>query len=144
MNFFTERRIISDINVQHDIGSAQQVKSPKYSICAHQTKERICAPDQKINIALFNNLDIPNYHVEINGLRNPRDSLLINHEQNDYIEQYKDVKLFFKEYIGEPILNTFVTYPDMKTKYPLGIIDLGHQPDHLTPKKNSTISRIWR
>ena len=23
----------------------------------------------------------------------------------------------------------------MKTKYPIGIIDLGHQSDHITPKK---------
>ena len=23
----------------------------------------------------------------------------------------------------------------MKTKYPIEIIDLGHQPDHITPKK---------
>ena len=37
--------------------------------------------------------------------------------------------------MGEPILNPFVTNPDMKTKYPIGKIDLGHQPDHITPKK---------
>ena len=24
----------------------------------------------------------------------------------------------------------------METKYPIGIIDLRHQPDHITPKKN--------
>ena len=28
-NWYTERRVISDIKVQHDIGSAQQVNSPK-------------------------------------------------------------------------------------------------------------------
>ena len=39
--WYTERRIISYMIVQHDIGSAQQVNSPKYIICAHQTKDRI-------------------------------------------------------------------------------------------------------
>ena len=29
----------------------------------------------------------------------------------------------------------FLSYPDMKTKYPIEILDLGHQPDHITPKK---------
>ena len=29
---YTERRVISDMIVQHDKGSAQQVNSPKYSI----------------------------------------------------------------------------------------------------------------
>ena len=33
--YYTERRIISDLLVQHDIGSSQQVNSPKYLICAH-------------------------------------------------------------------------------------------------------------
>ena len=39
-------------------------------------------------------------------------------------------KYFFREYIGEPIINPFISYPDMKTQYPFEIIDLGHQPDH--------------
>ena len=43
---YTERRVISDMIVQHDIGSAQQVNSPKYLIFAHQTKDRTNAPDK--------------------------------------------------------------------------------------------------
>ena len=48
---------------------------------------------------------------------------------------YKDLKLFFKEYIGEPILNPFISYPDMKTKYPIEIIDLRDRSDHVTAKR---------
>ena len=29
----------------------------------------------------------------------------------------------------------FISYPDMKTKYPTKITYLGHQADHITPKK---------
>ena len=61
--------------------------------------------------------------------------VLMNYEQNDYIEQYKDLKLFFKVYIGEELMSPFISYPDMKTKYPIEIIDLRHQSDHITPKK---------
>ena len=32
-------------------------------------------------------------------------------------------------------MNPFISYPDMKTKYPIQIIDLRHQTDHITPKK---------
>ena len=32
-------------------------------------------------------------------------------------------------------MSPFISYPDMKTKYPIQIIDLRHQPDHKTPKK---------
>ena len=32
-------------------------------------------------------------------------------------------------------MSPFISYPDMKTKYPIEIIVLGHQSDHITPKK---------
>ena len=121
--------------VQIDIGSAQQVHSPEYLIAAHQNKERIDSPNKNKNNAIFDHLSLRNYYVEIDGQRYPRDSLLINYEENDYIEQYKNLKLFFKEYIGEQLLNAFISYSDMETKYPIEIIDLRHQSDHITPKK---------
>ena len=133
--WFTERRIISDTITQLDIGSSQNVQSPKYLIGAHQTKDRIDAPISTKNVAIFDNLDLRKYYIEIDGQRYPRDSSLMNYEQNDYIEQYKDLKLFFKEYIGEQLMSPFISYPDMKTKYPIEIIDLRHQSDHITPKK---------
>ena len=32
-------------------------------------------------------------------------------------------------------MSPFISYPDMKTKYSDKIVDLRHQPDHITPKK---------
>ena len=32
-------------------------------------------------------------------------------------------------------MTPFISYPDIKTKYSIEIIDLRHQPDHITPKK---------
>ena len=133
--WYTERRIISDLLIQHDIGSAQQDFQPKYLICAHQTNLRTATSNKKINIAIFDNMDIRKYYVEIDGQRYPRDSVLINFEENDFIQQYKDLKLIWKHYIGEPILNPLISYPDMKTKNPIEIIDLRHQSDHIIPKK---------
>ena len=133
--WYTERRIISDLLIQHDIGSAQNVIQPKNLICAHQTNLRTASPDKKINMAIFDNMDIRKYYVEIDSLRYPRDSVLINYEENDYIQQCRDLKLFWKEYVGEPILNPLISYTDMKTKYPIEIIDFRHQSDHITPKK---------
>ena len=133
--WFTERRIISDTITQLDIGSSQNVQSPKNLIGAHQTKDRIDGAISTKNVAIFDNLDLRKYCIEIDGQRYPRDSSLMNYERNDYIEQYKDLKLFFKEYIGEQLLSPFISYPDIKTKYPIEIIDLRHQADHIAPKK---------
>ena len=60
-----------------------------------------------------------------------------------YSQQYEDLKLFFREYVDEPTLNHLISYTDMKTKYPIAIIDLRHPVDHITPEKNSRISRLW-
>ena len=134
-DWFTERRVVSDTITQIDIGSAQQVNSPKYLIACHQTAARLNAPDKGLNISRFDNLNVRKYFVEIDSIRYPRDGVITNYNENDYIDQYKDLKLFYKEYVGEQLLNPFVSYPDMKTKYPIQVIDLRFQPDHITPKK---------
>ena len=125
---------MSDMIVQVDLGSAQQVNSPKFSI-SHQTQDRTNVPVKKVKTATFDNLDLRKNYVEINGQRYPRYSLPIYYEDRKYIEQYKDLNLFFKDFMGEPILNLFKTHPDVKTKHPKGIMDLRHQPDHITSKK---------
>ena len=45
--WYTERRMLSDLLIQHDIGSAQIVIQPKYLICAHQTNLRTATSDKK-------------------------------------------------------------------------------------------------
>ena len=94
--WFTERRIISDTITQLDIGSSQNVQNPKYLIGAHQTKDRINGAISTKKVSIFDNLDLRKYYIEIDGQRYPRDSSLMNYEQNDYIEQCKDLKLLFK------------------------------------------------
>ena len=133
--WFTESRILSDTISKLDIGSSQNVQGHKYLIGAHQKKDRIDAPISTKKVSIFVNLDLRKHYIEIDGQRYPTDSSLMNYEQNEYIGQYKDLKLFFKECIGEQLMSPFISYPDMKTKYPIEIIDLKHQPDHITPKK---------
>ena len=133
--YYTERRVISDMITLADIGSSQHVNSPKLLVGAHQTRARSDTTDKNNNISIFDNLDLRKYFIEVDGQRYPRDSSLMNYEENDYIERYRVLKLFFKEYIGEPILSPVVSYPDMKLKYSIEILDSRHQPDHITLKK---------
>ena len=48
--YYTERRSISHMIVQLHTGSAHQVNSPNFLICAHQTRNRLNAPDKKIKL----------------------------------------------------------------------------------------------
>ena len=132
--YYTKRRIISDIIVQVDLESAQQVIS-KYLISAHQTKYRIDTLTKNINIAIFDNLDLCKYYVEIDEKRFPRESVSINYTEKDYNEQFKDSNLLLKEFIGELMTNPFISYPDIKTEYSIVITGLRQQPDQITPKK---------
>ena len=134
-DWFTERRVVSDTLTQIEIGSAHSVNSPKYLIASHQTAARLNTPNKGLNISRFDNLNVRKFFLEIDSLRYPRDAVLTNYNENDYIDQYKDLYFFYKVYVGEELLNTFVSYPEMKTKYPIQVIDLRFQPDHITPQK---------
>ena len=56
--YYTERRVISDMITQVDIGSSQKVNSPKYLIGAHQTRVRADTANKNNTIAIFDNLDL--------------------------------------------------------------------------------------
>ena len=109
--WYTERRSVTDQIYQVDIGSAQSINSPKYLLCAHQTAVRSDTPNKHTNISVFDHLDVKKYFIEIDGVRYPKDGILTNYSQNDYLDQYKGVKIFYKEYVGEELLNPFFILP---------------------------------
>ena len=132
-SWYTERKISDDgRELQVDIGSAQNINSPKYLISAFQTKART-TPNKATNSAIFDNNHVSKYFVEIAGIRYPKDGILTNFEENSYLDQYRDLKLFYKEYVGEELLQPYISYPDKKYFYPIQITDLRHQVDHITP-----------
>ena len=134
-SWYTERKISNDgRELQVDIGSAQHINSPKYLISAFQTADRT-TPNKNANPAIFDNNNVTKYFVEIDGVRYPKDGVLINFEENSYLDQYRDLKLFYKEYLGEQLLQPYITYSDVKYLYPIQITDLRFQVDHITPKK---------
>ena len=55
------------------------------------------------NISIFDNLDGRKYFVEIDGVRYPKDNVELNYEENNYLHQYRDINLFYKEYLGEDL-----------------------------------------
>ena len=74
-------------------------------------------------------------HVDIDGVRYPRDGVNFDYGINDYVDQYRYLKFFYKEYVGEELLYPFIKYPDTKNLYSFQFIDLRFQVDHPNPKK---------
>ena len=121
----TDRKTVdTQLDYQVDIGSAQYNNSPKYLVVADQTAARVGVPNKAENIAIFDSLNVRKYHVYIDGVRYPRDGLSIEYNSIAYIDQYSDHKIFYKEYVGEKLLNPFVSFTDMKNKYPFQFFDL--------------------
>ena len=125
---------------QEDISSASNINSPLYLIAAHQKTQRLDAagnvlPNNRFNNAIFDHVSVRKYYSEIDGIRYPKNPVMVNFEENNYLEQYKDLKLFYKEYVGESMLSPIITYDKMKNYYPVQIIDLRFQVDHISPKK---------
>ena len=135
-SWFTERKIVTDGGeFQVDIASSQNTNSPKYLIAAHQTEARTVTANKQNNMAIFDHVDVKKYCVEIDGYRYPKESVLTNFSENDYLDQYRDLKSFYRGYVGEELMTPFISYTDMKNKYPIQVIYLRHQIDHISPKK---------
>ena len=71
-------------------------------------------------------------------MRYPRDGVVIDFASNGYLDQYRDLKFFNKEYVREEKLSPFIIYTDMKHKYPIQETDLGFQVDHNNSEEVST------
>ena len=66
-------RKTSNIRYDYSIGYwyFQHVNSPKYLIGAHQTRIRADTANKNNNIAIFDNLNLQKYYVEIDSVRYP-------------------------------------------------------------------------
>ena len=128
----SERKVVDDgLELQVDLRSAQNINSSKYLIEAHQTTKKMRGPDKANNIAIFDNLDVRKYFCKIEGQLDPKDSFMINYTKKDYIDHNRDLKLFYKEYVGEELLNPFITYLETKFSHPVQLFDLRFQLDHI-------------
>ena len=56
-----------EYNYSIDIGTSQHVNSPK-KIGAHQTRTRADTANKNNNIAIFDNLNLQKYYVEIDSV----------------------------------------------------------------------------
>ena len=82
------------LEFQIDVGSAQNMKIPKYLIAAHQILARMKVSNKTSIIAVFQNLDIKKDLVQIDGYRYPKYAVRTNYVKNEELDQNRDLKLF--------------------------------------------------
>ena len=99
------------------IGSAQKFVSPKCSFLAHETASRRGVPKKTRNMAIFNSLNVRKKFVDIHGLKFARDGVIIDYTSIGHLDENRDVKLIYKENVGEELPSPFITYTDAKKVY---------------------------
>ena len=115
-SWYTERKTSNDgRELQVELGSAQQIISPKYLIGVFQTQKRIGVPNKANNISIFDTNHVTKFLLKSMELVTlPRDGLSTNFEENSFLDHYKDLKLFYRDYVGEQLLNPYKSYTDRK------------------------------
>ena len=99
-----------------------------------QTQNRIGVPDKAKIIAIFDTNHVTKSFVEIDGARYPKDGVSAKFEENSHLDQYRDIKIFYREYVVEQLLDPYISYTDMRNVYLIEAIDLRFQVDHITTK----------
>ena len=92
---------------QLDIGSGSNKNSLLYLVAVHQQTQRdnpARASNQFVN-AIFDNVNVTYYLVEIDGIRHPRDAIDNKYPQNNCLYQNRNPNSFYKAYIGESFEN---------------------------------------
>ena len=93
-------------------------------------------PNNRFSNPIFDHVRVGKKSAEIDGVRYPKNPILINYDKNNYLDQYRDLKLIYIELVGETMLSPIIPYDKVKSWLPFEIIDLRFQADHISPKKN--------
>ena len=101
--------------IQIDNNSSSKIGSPIYLKAAHQKTQRPDPAnpinnlsDNRFNNAIFYNVAVEKYYSKIDGIRYPKDAIMINCNENNYPNQYRDLKLFYQEFFGESLLSLVI------------------------------------
>ena len=98
------KTVDTQLEYEHDIGSARNTNSPGDRVKAHQAAAAIRVSNKANEIALFDNLVVPKCFVDVDGVRYARDGVSIDYASNDYLDQYRDLKLF-KKIVEEDLIS---------------------------------------
>ena len=120
---------------QPDIGSPSNVD---WSLCLSEVYQQIqrknpASPSNQFNSAIFDTVNVRIYFVDFDSIRYAKYPVDNNYTESHFLDQYRDVKLFFQGYVGESILNPFISYLDLKTCYPIQINIWKFPINHILP-----------
>ena len=144
VDFWSTDRKTVDTRLEYrvQLSSAPNKISPKCLIVADETAVRIGVPNKANNVAVFDNLNVRKHHADIDGACHPRDAVNIDYASNQCVDQCGVLKSFYKDYVGEELLNNLLRYFDKKTKHSIQVIDLRFLVNSMNEQKKQLIEEF--
>jgi hypothetical protein len=106
------------------------IEKPRWIIVGFQTAKN---RTQEQNPAVFDNLNLTNAYVSLNGVRYPGNDTVNNFPLNDYSVLYEMFDNFKKEFYGfnSFVGGTQVNFATFKTLFPIIVFDVRHQSEKI-------------
>ena len=130
----TDRRVVStSSDYQFHIGSSVKVNSLQNLKAAYQSAAISGLGNRAINVSVFERVDVRKRFGKINNVRYPEGAVNVNYATMES-RSIERLYLFYEEYAKEPLLKPSITYTNMKTFYPIQVIDQKFEVDNVIPK----------
>ena len=140
--FALARKILgNELEMEIDIGINSNSSAPKYLIFTHQNIDRAHIANKSQNVSMFDKRNLLNTYVDIDGKRYSNKPKGIDFATDNYRNEYLTLLKFYKNYVGEPLFNPYITFEELKDLYPIHIHDLRLQDDYISPKTIKLVNK---
>ena len=119
-------------NFLFDLGMESGMKRPQYTIVGF---ENYNVNEQTHDASTFHIMNVTECYCMIGSEFYPEDRMNINYGANIYIEAFKEIVSFNKDYNGLPHnIKPYINHRTIKSSYRIYVFDTRYQSDHIGPK----------
>ena len=140
--FVIARKLLgNELETEVDIGIKSNSNAPKYLIFTHQNIDRAHIANKSQNISIFYNRNLLSTYVDIDRKRYPNKFTDIDFATDNYRNYYLTLLELYRNYVGEPLFNPYITFEEFKELYPINIHDLRFQDDYFSPNTIKLVNK---
>ena len=119
-------------NFLFDLGMESGMERPQYIIVGFENNN---VNEQTHDASAFHVMNVTEFNCKIGSEFYPEDRMNINYSANNYIEAFKEIVSFSKDYNGLPHnIKPYINHRTFKSNYRIYVFDTRYQSDHIGPK----------
>ena len=119
-------------NFLFDLGMESGMERPQYKIVGFENNN---VNEQTHDASTFDVMNVTECYCKIGSEFYPEDRMNINYGTNNYIEAFKEIVSFNKDYNGLPHnIKPYINHRTFKSNYRIYVFDTRYQRDHIGPQ----------